>query len=308
MSPTYSSNDYVIKPGFVYVILQQPDSEFVKIGITHQSMDERMDSLDNTSVPVPPTALWYEYVSDPKAVEIEAHAQLDEHRVRKTREWFRVAPAIAIKAVASVAAPYRLACLEVATKAEFTTKLRDRFGSLIRKDIQRVSVLHTGSQVILESISRSTWGDAFITHYVLSFPEEDRQTGGDFLDGGTVKDHVEMLLKLDPKSFATFYNHLVDSDEANRLWGSPPECVILNRSRKYEAVLHVYPAKEAGAIVIVQFGALVLIPPCHLQAAHWKLFSRTQCLSCTPQLVRTSTRRLGVLPCSSETPLPPPPS
>ncbi len=71
MSATNESTGYVMHPGFTYVILQQQESEFVKIGITHQSMTERMDSLDNTSVPVPPTALWYEYVSDPEAVEKE---------------------------------------------------------------------------------------------------------------------------------------------------------------------------------------------------------------------------------------------
>ncbi|WP_372489782.1 GIY-YIG nuclease family protein [Arthrobacter rhizosphaerae] len=140
------------------MILQQHESEFVKIGITYQSMAERMDSLDNTSVPVPPTALWYEYVSDPKAVEQDAHMRLDEHRVRQNREWFRVAPAVAIKAVTAAAVPYRLSSSEVVAKADLTMRLRATFGSLVRKDLQRVSILHIVSGVILESVSRSVWG------------------------------------------------------------------------------------------------------------------------------------------------------
>ncbi|BCW42793.1 hypothetical protein StoSoilB3_43280 (plasmid) [Arthrobacter sp. StoSoilB3] len=213
-----SENEYLVRPGFVYVVLQQEQSDFLKIGMTYQSMSQRLDSLDSTSSPVPPTALWYEYVTDPKAVESEAHRLLAEHRVRLGREWFRLAPAVAIKVVAAVAGPYKISSSPVVTKVDMTEKLKEAFGNLLRLDLQQASVLHTVSGVILESVCRSSYGDAFITHHVLSLAEEDRQSGADFLDGGSAASHVEKLVNLDKKSFAVFFTHLVDDVEAEHLW------------------------------------------------------------------------------------------
>lgn len=201
------SSDYVVKPGYIYVIQQQVYSPYYKIGWTGDVANRRR-SLDTTGVPVEPLVLWYDYVSDPIAVEKESHRRLAAYRVRGNREWFQLEPAFAIKTVIEVSVPYTLSEPNSAARVDITHRLRERFGSIIRQDLQQASVVHTATGVVLETLRRNVYLDAFITHRVLSLSQEDRQTGADFRAGGTAEENAIRLLSLDAMTLVALYGDL----------------------------------------------------------------------------------------------------
>jgi hypothetical protein len=66
--------------------------DIIKIGRTSLSVSERMVSLDNTSVPLPFECYYAARVSDSPALEKALHIALGEHRVRNSREFFKIDP------------------------------------------------------------------------------------------------------------------------------------------------------------------------------------------------------------------------
>lgn len=200
---------YMVRPGFIYVMQQQGNSEYYKIGHTKDVAD-RQKRLDTTGVPIRPVVLWQDYVSDPPAVERESHRRLAEYRVRSNREWFQLDPALAIKTVIEVSAPYTLSIRHALARIDITSRLQARFGSAIKEDLHQASIIHTESGVILETIRRNAYRDAFITHRVLNLPEEDRQTGADFRTAVTAEDHAELLLNLDTTTLRVLHGDLTD--------------------------------------------------------------------------------------------------
>jgi hypothetical protein len=79
-------------PQVVYVLTNVEMPGLVKIGITHGDVSDRVKQLDNPSVPVPFECFYAAEVSDATKVEHAIHEAFDDHRVRKTREFFRLSP------------------------------------------------------------------------------------------------------------------------------------------------------------------------------------------------------------------------
>jgi hypothetical protein len=79
-------------PQIVYVLTNAEMPGLVKIGITDASVGDRVKQLDNTSVPVPFECFYAAEVSDAARVERAIHEAFDDHRVRKSREFFRLSP------------------------------------------------------------------------------------------------------------------------------------------------------------------------------------------------------------------------
>jgi hypothetical protein len=79
-------------PEVVYVLTNVEMPGLVKIGITNGAVSDRVKGLDNTSVPVPFECFYAAEVSDAAKVERAIHEAFDDHRVRKTREFFRLSP------------------------------------------------------------------------------------------------------------------------------------------------------------------------------------------------------------------------
>jgi len=64
----------------------------VKIGMTTSPIESRMLQLDTTGVPLPFECYYAARVNDQKRVEKALHEAFGDHRVRKTREFFRLDP------------------------------------------------------------------------------------------------------------------------------------------------------------------------------------------------------------------------
>ncbi len=79
-------------PQTVYVLTNAEMPGLVKIGITDGNIEDRVKGLDNTSVPVPFECFYAAEVADAAKVERAIHEAFDDHRVRKSREFFRLSP------------------------------------------------------------------------------------------------------------------------------------------------------------------------------------------------------------------------
>jgi len=76
----------------VYVLTNSEMPGLVKIGITNGDVAIRVKQLDNTSVPVQFECFYAAEVVDAAKVERAIHEAFDDHRVRKSREFFRLSP------------------------------------------------------------------------------------------------------------------------------------------------------------------------------------------------------------------------
>ena len=78
--------------GIVYCLENPAMPDLVKIGTT-QDLEQRLKSLDTTSVPVPFECVMAVEVDDARKVEQLLHEVFDAQRVRQNREFFRVGAA-----------------------------------------------------------------------------------------------------------------------------------------------------------------------------------------------------------------------
>jgi hypothetical protein len=78
--------------GVVYILTNPAMPGFIKIGRTQHSVSQRMQDLDNTSVPVAFCCFYAARVDNAKAVESALHAAFNSTRIRSNREFFYVKP------------------------------------------------------------------------------------------------------------------------------------------------------------------------------------------------------------------------
>ncbi|MEJ2625916.1 MAG: GIY-YIG nuclease family protein [Pseudolabrys sp.] len=78
--------------GIVYVLINGAMPGLIKIGLTTGSIEDRIRGLDNTSGPLPFECFYAAEVADPIKVERAIHEAFGDHRIRKSREFFRISP------------------------------------------------------------------------------------------------------------------------------------------------------------------------------------------------------------------------
>ncbi len=85
--------------GIVYVLTNDAMPGIVKIGITEDSVEARIKSLDNTSLPLP--FRFYFAIESKRYKEIEklAHDTFSAFRIRENREFFKMDPERAVSAL-----------------------------------------------------------------------------------------------------------------------------------------------------------------------------------------------------------------
>jgi hypothetical protein len=76
----------------VYILINEAMPGYLKIGRTSTSVEQRMRELDKTSVPLPFQCYYAARVEDDQALERTLHAAFGDHRVRSSREFFRLDP------------------------------------------------------------------------------------------------------------------------------------------------------------------------------------------------------------------------
>jgi hypothetical protein len=76
----------------VYILTNESMPGYIKIGRTETSVEQRMRELDKTSVPLPFQCYYAARVEDYQKVERTLHTAFGDHRVRSSREFFRMDP------------------------------------------------------------------------------------------------------------------------------------------------------------------------------------------------------------------------
>lgn len=94
----------------VYVLINEAMPGYVKVGRT-DNLEERIRSLDNTSIPLPFECFYAARVSSSGFVERQLHEAFADSRVRKNREYFEIAPE-------RIVAALRLAAIEEVTPGQ----------------------------------------------------------------------------------------------------------------------------------------------------------------------------------------------
>ncbi len=82
----------------VYILVNEAMPGFVKIGRT-TDLEQRIRSLDTTSVPLPFECFYACTVKDAQFVEGHLHDAFLDHRVRSSREFFEIDPERAVSAL-----------------------------------------------------------------------------------------------------------------------------------------------------------------------------------------------------------------
>jgi T5orf172 domain len=86
----------------VYILTNEAMPEYVKIGFTHGSVEERIKQLDRTGVPLPFEVYYAATVGDAEKEERWLHSIFADRRARDNREFFKMNPeyaALALKRV-----------------------------------------------------------------------------------------------------------------------------------------------------------------------------------------------------------------
>jgi len=94
--------------GYVYVLVNPALKGQVKIGKTSNSPEQRAADLSGTGLPHQFVVVYSERVSDCEKVERLLHQKLAEFRVNPNREFFRIRPEQAVRAVLEIVEPYRV--------------------------------------------------------------------------------------------------------------------------------------------------------------------------------------------------------
>ena len=88
---------------YVYILTNEAMPGIIKIGLTENSVSDRVLQLDTTSVPVPFQCYYAARVEDHKKIERALHTAFGDFRVRPNREFFRMDP-FRVKAILEVLA------------------------------------------------------------------------------------------------------------------------------------------------------------------------------------------------------------
>jgi len=86
----------------VYILTNESMPDFIKIGITHGNVEDRMRQLDRTGVPLPFEVYYAAIVDDAEKEEKWLHSIFADRRARDNREFFKMNPeyaALALKRV-----------------------------------------------------------------------------------------------------------------------------------------------------------------------------------------------------------------
>lgn len=76
----------------VYIVTNQAMPGIIKIGRTADPIENRIRTLDNTSVPLPFECFYAAEVPDSVGLERALLQAFEDHRVRSSREFFRLSP------------------------------------------------------------------------------------------------------------------------------------------------------------------------------------------------------------------------
>lgn len=141
--------------GFVYILLNPAFPDYVKIGLTLKSAEERARELRTTGVPAAFIVIYDELVSDCRAVERKVHQRFHGYRVENDREFFRVPVKEAIRVLREEAAAYQLSTGKLLRRIEILPALREMYRAFLKPDIISVAIVQPPGVCFLEVVRRA---------------------------------------------------------------------------------------------------------------------------------------------------------
>jgi len=138
--------------GFVYVLLNPSFADQVKIGLTEGKSELRARTLQSTGVPTPFIVLYDELVEDCYEVERRLHEQFAGYRVAKDREFFRVPPKEAIRALQEEASKSKVT--RPLERVSILNELRDKYPGSLKPDITDIEIVQLPDVTFLEVTRR----------------------------------------------------------------------------------------------------------------------------------------------------------
>lgn len=95
---TIIQNSHDSTAGFVYIFSNPSMPNIVKIGSTERSVKQRLDELSSTTgVPTPFHIEYSLLIENPRELEFNLHEEFAKYRINGNREFFNIAPEVAVK-------------------------------------------------------------------------------------------------------------------------------------------------------------------------------------------------------------------
>jgi hypothetical protein len=201
--------------GHVYVMLNPAMPGVVKIGRTRNQTKARAKQLYSTGVPKEFIVLWQEVVHHSDKVEEKVHDRFKHLRVNPKREFFKVEPQQAIRALMEVARPYFFDLSEKSRRIPITVELRTKLGADMRPDIVAVNLAEAELGGMFLEVVRNP-SDRKNKKQLIDYVDLD-VLGDGFTFRQSLDVVAEKIVGLDPLSIA-MVTDLLTNDAGRRLW------------------------------------------------------------------------------------------
>jgi len=141
-----------MKKGTVYIFLNPKFPDLIKIGKTARDPVQRAKELScQTGVPADHIVIYDEIVNDCEEIERKLHRKFAGYRESRHKEFFRVRPTDAIKALHDLAKERRVDLSNVEKSRDILSELKAKYPGSIRADIKEVHIVHKEELCLLES-------------------------------------------------------------------------------------------------------------------------------------------------------------
>ena len=157
--------------GTVYILLNPKFPDLIKIGKTSRNPMQRVLELSRqTGVPADYILVYDELVNDCDSVERNLHEKFAGYQEARNKEFFRVRPTDAIKALQRLAENNRVDLTNAQKSRNFISEIKSKYPDYLRKDIVAVHIIHKDSLSLLETsrIPFDDLGDEIIERIDLS--------------------------------------------------------------------------------------------------------------------------------------------
>lgn len=135
--------------GYVYILINHSMPGLLKIGRTARDSRARVRELSNTSLPTPYSVAFEVFSDACEDLEQRAHAQLEDFRVARNREFFRYPLDKAIELLLQLSSPPLEEYAEYMAEDIFD-RLFEKYRVDLKPDIVAVRIVQTHERVWLE--------------------------------------------------------------------------------------------------------------------------------------------------------------
>ncbi|MBT4640362.1 MAG: GIY-YIG nuclease family protein [Deltaproteobacteria bacterium] len=139
--------------GTVYILLNPKFPDLIKIGRTSRDPNKRVKELSRqTGVPADFIIIYDELVNNCEEIETLMHDKFAGYREVRNKEFFRVRPKEAIKALIEYAENSRVDLSSIQASRNMLDELSLKYPTYLKKDIISVKIFHYEDLCLLETV------------------------------------------------------------------------------------------------------------------------------------------------------------